>query len=287
MAFTEPLSEVLERYSLLTLLTWGFLAYAVGLVFYRLYLSPIAKFPGPMFTAATSWCQFYHDVVRRGQFPFVIKQWHEKYGLPLSLDSIYQSHLTADDQGPIIRINPTEIHISDPDFHRVIYSHVRAHKEESFRYRLGAPGSMHSTVEKDLHHMRRAALTSYFSRRQVLKFTPYIQKCVDKLCRRLNNEYKGTSKVVKLDDAFASLTADVVTYYNFARSYDFLSYPDFSAPFINAMERLFDTVQICTHFPWLLPFMESLPKSLSAAIQPAMVPFWDYRDVSINFHICF
>ena len=134
-----------------------------------------------------------------------------KYMVRSFLLNIYRSHLTAHDQGPIIRINPTEIHISDPDFFDIIYSHTRVNKQESVRYRLGNPGSMHSTVEKDLHQKRRAALTSYFSRRQVLQFTPYIQKCVDKLCHRLNNEYKGTSKVVKMDDAFAAFATDNIT----------------------------------------------------------------------------
>ncbi|MCJ1466754.1 hypothetical protein MMC07_005374 [Pseudocyphellaria aurata] len=186
--------------------------------------------------------------------------------------------LTAYHQGPIIRINPTEIHISDPDFYDTIYSHVPVNKEESFRYRLGNPGSMHSTPEKDLHQKRRASLASYFSRRQVLKFSPYIQSCMDKLCHRLNNEYKGTSKVVSLDDAFAAFTADIITYYAFARSYDFLSYPDSESPFIRAIEGLSDSMQILAYLPWLIPMIESLPKFLSSALQPAIVPFTEYRD---------
>lgn len=198
--------------------------------------------------------------------------------------NIYQSHLTAQDQGPIIRINPTEIHISDPDFFDIIYSHTRVNKQESFRYRLGNPGSMHSTVEKDLHQKRRASLTSYFSRRQVLDFTPYIQKRVDKLCHRLNNEYKGTSKVVKMDDAFSAFATDNVTYYCFTRSYDFLDFPGFVAPFSTAVDGFYDMAQVCAHFPWLIPFMESLPKFVSAAIQPSMVPYFNYCDVSVIYH---
>lgn len=88
MAFFEPFIGVLQRYSPLTLLALAFLAYIFGLVVYRLYLSPIAKFPGPRFTAITGLCQFYHDVIRGGQFTFVIQQWHEKYGLALSLNHV-------------------------------------------------------------------------------------------------------------------------------------------------------------------------------------------------------
>lgn len=35
-------------------------------IFYRLYLSPIAHFPGPKIAAATWLYQFYFDVVRQG-----------------------------------------------------------------------------------------------------------------------------------------------------------------------------------------------------------------------------
>ena len=86
MAYIEIFIGVLQRCSPLTLLALAFLAYIAGLVVYRLYLSPIAKFPGPKFTAVTGLCQFYHDVIRGGQFTFVIQQWHEKYGLAPSLD---------------------------------------------------------------------------------------------------------------------------------------------------------------------------------------------------------
>lgn len=288
MAFVGPLIEFWVFDSRLTLLVGGFLAYVVGLVIYRLYLSPVAKIPGPKLTAITSWIQFYHDVVRGGQFPFVIQQWHKKYGSALSFFSIiYHLKLIAHDQGPIIRINPTEIHISDPEFYDIIYSHTRVRKQESFRYRLGNPGSMHSTPEKNLHQQRRATLVSYFSRRRVLEFTPYIQSCVDKLCHRLDYEYRGTFKVVKLDDAFAAFTTDSIIYYAFAWSYDFLNYPDFVAPFTTAIERMFKMSHIYTHFPWIIPFLESLPSSVSAVLQPSAVPYFAFRDVSVTFHIVF
>lgn len=89
---------------------------------------------------------------------------------------IDQPHLTAHDQRPIIRINPTEIHISGSNFYEIIYSYTRVNKEESFRYCLGSPVLMHSTVEKDLHQKPRAAQTPYFSRRQVLESTLYTLK---------------------------------------------------------------------------------------------------------------
>lgn len=56
------------------------LLYVACLVVYRIYFHPLAKFPGPKLAAATLWYEFYHDVVKRGQFTFKIKELHQKYG---------------------------------------------------------------------------------------------------------------------------------------------------------------------------------------------------------------
>jgi hypothetical protein len=48
--------------------------------FWRLYLSPVAKFPGPRLAAVTFWYELYHDVVRGGQYVYEIERMHQKYG---------------------------------------------------------------------------------------------------------------------------------------------------------------------------------------------------------------
>ena len=57
-----------------------FLLYLVGLAVYRLYLSPIAKFPGPKLAAATYLFEGYYDVVKRGKYTFKIRDLHAEYG---------------------------------------------------------------------------------------------------------------------------------------------------------------------------------------------------------------
>lgn len=104
-----PLGESLTSLCLLVL--------NIGLVFYmlygaiwRLYLSPIAHIPGPRFAVLTFWNEFYYDVVLGGKYTWKLLEYHEKYGM-------------NDDRivGPVIRINPYEIHIKDPEFHDVLY----------------------------------------------------------------------------------------------------------------------------------------------------------------------
>ncbi len=64
----------------LAFLAGGLLIYLVGLAVYRLYLSPLAKFPGPKFAALTLWFEFYYDVVQRGRYTWKIAELHEQYG---------------------------------------------------------------------------------------------------------------------------------------------------------------------------------------------------------------
>ena len=57
------------------------LVYVIGLIIQRLYLSPVAKFPGPKLAAATFWYEFYFDVIKRGRYIWQIQKLHEKYGM--------------------------------------------------------------------------------------------------------------------------------------------------------------------------------------------------------------
>ena len=57
--------------------------YSVGLIVYRLYLSPLAAFPGPRLAAATQYYETYYDVISGGGGNFTrrIKKIHETYGM--------------------------------------------------------------------------------------------------------------------------------------------------------------------------------------------------------------
>ena len=65
----------------------AFTAYCISLAIYRLYISPLAKFPGPKLAALTLWYEFYYDVVKRGRYTWKIAELHERYGLLLSLSA--------------------------------------------------------------------------------------------------------------------------------------------------------------------------------------------------------
>ena len=54
--------------------------YFIALLVYRLYFSPLSKFPGPKLAAATYLFEGYYDVVKRGKYTFKIRDLHAEYG---------------------------------------------------------------------------------------------------------------------------------------------------------------------------------------------------------------
>lgn len=82
--------ELLSLHNLLfALLTFS--VYCIFSAVYRLYSSPLAKFPGPKLAALTLWYEFYYDVIKRGRYTWKIAELHERYGLLLSLSASFAS----------------------------------------------------------------------------------------------------------------------------------------------------------------------------------------------------
>lgn len=122
-------------------------------------------------------------------------------------------------------------------------------------------------------------MNPFFSRQRILNYSSYAAGRVQRLCQRLDTEYKGTSKVFSFNDAWASLTTDVINYYSFAISYDFQDYPDFVAPFTKSIKLLAQSLHLVGHFPWVLSLLQSLPDSVVAVLNPAMVPVFQFQNV--------
>jgi hypothetical protein len=145
----------LSRGALLAGAGFLFVAYLVGLAVYRLYLSPIASFPGPKLAALSRWYEFYYEIVLRGKYSDHIYELHDIYGQFRSWHVRLCLLLT----GPIIRVAPSELHIRDSAFFQDLFAKTpRAFKDPFFSPRAGNETSMHSTCEPNLHKIRRSAL---------------------------------------------------------------------------------------------------------------------------------
>ena len=220
--------------------------YTISLVIYRLYLSPLSKIPGPKLAAVTYLYEIYFDIIKHGYMFKQLQTLHEQYG-------------------PIIRINPNEVHINDPDFFTTIYSSERRDKSEY--HTRTAPNTLaaFATTDHDLHRRRRAVLNPFFSKGQIRKFSPWIQQRADILCRRLEKECKGTNKVLVLNDVFACFTADNIMAYSFGEHHNYVEAPDFEIPVLKYIGSFFSKYQFVLLLKEKLeqPLIEAVSQSTS------------------------
>ncbi|KAL5354952.1 cytochrome P450 [Aspergillus floccosus] len=217
---------------------------------YRLYFHPLSKIPGPRLTAATHLYEFYYDVIVGGKFFLQIEKWHQTYG-------------------PIVRINPREVHISDPTFYDEIYasSTVKREKDPHFVPIFSSPYSMVATIGHEHHRFRRNILNNFFSKRSVLELSPLVKERVEKLMDRFEGFHRSNG-VVRMDDAFAALTSDVITAYCYGKSWMFLEDEAFRSDIREAVSDLTSVLHINRFFPLLTSALRATPLWLLAMLQP-------------------
>ena len=262
-------------------------------VVWRLYLSPLAKFPGPKLAALTSWYEIYYDVLKGsgGLYIWKIEELHKRYGRP-SVILIVALHFRKDEllcirklkepySGPIIRINPHELHISDPEFYDQIYagaSSPRA-KYEWHQKAAQAHGAIGHTVDHKLHRLRKDALSPFFSKPSVKKRESKIQAKVDQLCSRIQS-FEGTSQPVNLTAAYLAMSMDVITEYAFGETYGLLSEDDFNIGWRDTILSIVKSVTTLSHFAWLPALLGALPTWIAQSLMPDVSQLLDYESVS-------
>jgi cytochrome P450 len=189
--------------------------YIAGLYVYRLTLHPLAKFPGSKLAAISLWYEFYYDGIQRGQYIFRIQKMHEKYG-------------------PIVRIAPDELHVNDPDFIPELYAVGGRKRDKSRRVMqlFGFTEAAISTVEHDVHRIRRGAMSRMFSKDSVRRLEPIMQQNLEKLFSRME-EFKKSGKPLGLLPLFSAFTNDLIAEYAFGISYNWLEAPEFNKSFFH------------------------------------------------------
>ena len=235
----------------------------LGYGIYQLYFSPLAKFPGPRIAALTTWYNAYHDLVRGGQYVWVVEDMHRKYG-------------------PIVRIRPDVLHVNDPNFIDTLYSQSPKQRRERYRtilQTLQADGSMLATKDHDLHRRRRAALNPYFSQQSVRKLEPIINDTLASLWRRMDG-WARAGAPVEMNIAFRAATKDIIQRYALGDgSEKCLEMEDCNESFFAPMKP-HPVVHLGTHVFWLAYVMANLPPAIMIALVPRVGVFARFMQVS-------
>ncbi|KAK2052357.1 trichodiene oxygenase [Colletotrichum caudatum] len=217
-----------------------FLAWIAYLLSRALYnvspLHPLSKIPGPKLAGASYLYEFWFDFVKKGRYTLEIRRLHEVYG-------------------PIVRINPDEMHCNDINFTDEIYAINGRKRDKHVHQQRNLPAAQaaaHSgTIDHDLHRRRRGAMSKFFSRVRMLKLEPKVHALAQRLCDKLLAGASDPDKVVPLTEAYSCFTSDVVSDYCFGESFGFLDRERWTPNFREAVYGQLNHIYIFRFFPWL------------------------------------
>ncbi|KUL83714.1 hypothetical protein ZTR_07489 [Talaromyces verruculosus] len=243
-----------------------FVCYFITVLIYRLYFHPLAKFPGPKIAAATFLYEIAWDYFGHGAYLFECERMHAKYG-------------------PIIRVNPSELSIKDPEYYNTLYVTGAIRKTNAWPHfgdGMDFNGSHGMTVDHDHHRRRRKPMEPFFSQAGVSRIEPLLHDLVQTLVARLH-EYQGTGKPVRLDHAFAALAGDVVSAICIENpQISFLRDPGFSPHWYNLFHTLICSMPIFMNFTWIIQVVRLIPAWLLKRLDPRSQMFRDWRNMSLD-----
>lgn len=187
--------------------------------------------------------------------------------------------------GPIVRISPDEIHLSDPDnYEKIYYIGSKAPSKAGYFYSaFGLKTAAFGTLSNDLHRVRRGALNPLFSRKSVLELEGVVQSKVDKLLRCVGEEL-AQGEPVDLYHGFRALAVDVITDYSFDNCYNQLDTPDFAASFFDMTSQLVPRGWVIQAFPILLPISNLITPSVAKRLNIYLYNFLQFRQVGLSLH---
>ncbi|KAL7800600.1 cytochrome P450 [Trichoderma afarasin] len=221
-----------------TVLIFGLLAaYKLLQAIYNITLHPLAGFPGPVLAGASYWYEGYFDLILWGRYTSEIAHMHEKYG-------------------PIVRINPDELHCSDPHFIDEIFA-IGTRKRNKPAHQLRSLGGF-GTADHNLHKLRRAPLAKFFSKLQITRLEPGVHKAVHLLCDKLLG-LGDKKEPFDLTSAYSCFTSDVIAKYCFGENLGFLQQDGIEPNFRRAIYSVLNTTYVFRFIPWLKPLALTVP----------------------------
>ncbi|KAF4776013.1 hypothetical protein HER10_EVM0002755 [Colletotrichum scovillei] len=245
-----------DSLSILKALVLLLLHYLIVVVAYRLFFSPLRKIPGPKLAAVTFLYEFYYDAICRGRFLWKIQDLHAKYG-------------------PIVRINPREVHINDITFYDEIYASGPHRPRNKIRFMATQDESMFDTYSAERHRIRRSALSGSFSKQSIRALEPLIVQTVNQLAGRMSG-LADSGAVMDFKELYSGLTMDVIGQYCFGESMDNLKQDKFGKEFLDFFHEMPQSHPIGRMFPWLFDLIQKVPISVLAKIDPKLQPLADY-----------
>ncbi|KAL4804208.1 cytochrome P450 [Aspergillus unguis] len=232
-ALTMYLQSILSLSINASTLALGIVGYTSALVAYRLWFSPLSKFPGSPLAKATFWYEFYYDWIKPGQYYLKIREMHQTYG-------------------PVIQITPEEIHVLDPAHYPRIFVTGGVRKSDSYkRFFRGTPFEGYTSMirKHDTYRLMRDPMQRFFSTSSIKQVEGVVVSRIKTFRERLA-EYEDTGVPVNLSFALMSLSSDVMSAVVCETPTNYLADKKFNAAWFKARRKGVIAVPLFSRLPW-------------------------------------
>ncbi|MCJ1332571.1 hypothetical protein MMC10_009264 [Thelotrema lepadinum] len=219
---------------------------------YTLYLGPLKSVPGPKIAALTRLYEFYHNAIRCDKYGVQIESLHDQYG-------------------PIVRINPNEVHVRDAKFQANFTSTHRGIKKDNWIYNLGLPGATGLITDERKHRQHRTALIAAIQPKLANELPSLTQKLVEQLVHNLRQRQRQRD-TFNASDAFRSLSRDILSPLFISKSENLLGTPDLGNSSVKLCKALFQLAAWHRQFPFLGPLAKIIPECVATHVAPHL-PF--------------
>ncbi|KAL9112298.1 MAG: hypothetical protein Q9227_003416 [Pyrenula ochraceoflavens] len=161
--------------------------------------------------------------------------------------------------GPIIRVNPTELHVDDPDYWEKLYTRDgKWDKSPRWCAQFGTIEAEVFTASHDKHRARRATLNPFFSKQKVTAMEPVLRSLVERVCERIK-DYKINLKPLPLRLVYTSLTIAATCEFTFGQSYGMLEMENWGESAAETTQQALKGVHWARLFPWLASIENFVP----------------------------
>ncbi|KAI5791972.1 cytochrome P450 [Geopyxis carbonaria] len=229
---------------------------------YRSYNDKLSHIPGPRLAAAGPWYEQYYDIVRGGAFIEKLEGLHKVYG-------------------HYVRVNPEEVHTSDPDAIGVIFA------IGSNFTKAGAPApSAHPIASKSIlgmqnnkeHAHRRALVAPLFSKQAVQKLEWLLAEKIERMLQRYEQAV-DTGRVLNISNSLRCMTLEAIDKFTYNGDISELDVADdeFDNPMFDIFASTSHTMHLVRHFPAMARFQLSLPNWLLTTVMPNFSTLLDYQ----------
>jgi len=173
--------------------------------------------------------------------------------------------------GPIVRINPEELHVKDPEFHDVLHAGntVQRDKWLPAAQMAGTTLSMFPSVGHQLHRDRKTAAMPLFTSRAIADAEPMIREQVEKMCN-IVHECFVQNKPIELGVLCIAFAVDVTFKHIHGEDFGLLKDLDRARNWRDMANAILDITPLIKQFPWAGPYIAQLPVSLLGLVNEHM-----------------